>query len=227
MNSNKIAKELSTVQDRLNPKLWLGSTLKSDVRKKLLEIAIAFKEFVGVELEVSDCVIVGSAANYNWSAHSDIDLHLVVNKTATPVERELYDSKKMIWSSQHEITINGIEVECYVETADVKAVSGGVYSIIENRWLSMPSSDVDDVSIQKINAVVREIDLLIKTALQSKNLERIKRTKRHIFRKRKKAIRKYGERAVFNLAFKVLRRNGTILELIETIHDLETKNLSL
>ena len=108
--SKKIAKELSTEHTTLNPELWNGTVLKSDVRKKLLEIAIAFKEFLRVNVNVVDCVIVGSAANYNWSEHSDIDLHLIVRSTASEVERELYDSKKMLWSNTHEIEINGIQL---------------------------------------------------------------------------------------------------------------------
>ena len=225
--SKKIAKELSTEHSTLNPELWNGTVLKSDVRKKLLEIAIAFKEFLKVNVNVVDCVIVGSAANYNWSEHSDIDLHLIVRSSASEVERELYDSKKLLWSNTHEIEINGFPVECYVETEDVRSVSGGVYSVVKNKWLRKPTTSTVEISVQKIESVARELDLLIKKAVDSNNLERLKRTKTYIFKKRKQQIRKHGERSVYNLAFKFLRRTGSIEKMLTRIHELETQSLSL
>jgi len=44
--------EVMTVNKKLNPVLWEGGSLKSEIREKLIEIAKVFQEFIGVELDV-------------------------------------------------------------------------------------------------------------------------------------------------------------------------------
>ena len=64
----------------LQPKIWIdgGSTMNPNVRKNLLEIAYQFIDSFGVDVIVSDIIVVGSIANYNWSEYSDVDLHILV-----------------------------------------------------------------------------------------------------------------------------------------------------
>jgi len=61
------ASDLVTVNRRLNPKIWNDTELDPAVRSKLIEIARAFQEFIGVELDVQDYTITGSNANYTWT----------------------------------------------------------------------------------------------------------------------------------------------------------------
>ena len=56
--------DLITVNRRLNPKIWEGDQLSPAVAEKLKEIAKAFEEFIGIELDVVDYTITGSNANY-------------------------------------------------------------------------------------------------------------------------------------------------------------------
>ena len=51
------AAEFVTVNKELNPKLWQGGRLDGKVRQKLLEIARAFVDFVGIDLDVKDYTI--------------------------------------------------------------------------------------------------------------------------------------------------------------------------
>ena len=67
-----------TVNSELNPKLWQGGRLDGKVRLKLLQIARAFVDFVGIDLDVKDYTITGSNANYTWSKYSDLDLHVII-----------------------------------------------------------------------------------------------------------------------------------------------------
>jgi predicted nucleotidyltransferase len=71
------------VKDELCPDIWEGqgesAKLKPNVRKKLLQIAELFREFVGVNFFVDDIVLMGSLVNYNWSKFSDADLHIIVD----------------------------------------------------------------------------------------------------------------------------------------------------
>ena len=66
--------------NRLNPKIWgRDEHLLPEVHEKLMAIAENFREFLGVgDLDVRDITISGSNAAYNYTPHSDIDLHLVV-----------------------------------------------------------------------------------------------------------------------------------------------------
>jgi hypothetical protein len=68
------------LQDELNPKIWESSDkMVPKVRERLLEIAYEFIEFLGVDVIISDVVMTGSLANYNWSQYSDVDLHLIAD----------------------------------------------------------------------------------------------------------------------------------------------------
>ena len=52
-----------TVNRRLNPRLWHNDQLDAQVRSKLMDIARAFEEFIGIDLTVKDYTITGSNAN--------------------------------------------------------------------------------------------------------------------------------------------------------------------
>ena len=79
--------QLVTVNRRLNPKLWHNGDLDLEVSAKLQDIAEAFEKFIGIDLPVIDYTITGSNANYTWTEHSDLDLHLIVKGTVTDAER--------------------------------------------------------------------------------------------------------------------------------------------
>jgi len=125
--------------NRLNPRLWSSDEhLHPEVRKKLLEIAADFQEFLGIDaLEVEDITISGSNAAYSYTPHSDIDLHLVVRKPemADQVYQELFNAKKYQYNDLHNIRIRGADVELYVQSADETPVSLGEYSIAQDQWL--------------------------------------------------------------------------------------------
>ena len=61
------ASEFVTVNKQLNPKIWPEGKLDPEVRDKLIKIAQAFEEFLGVDLPVKDYTITGSNANYTWT----------------------------------------------------------------------------------------------------------------------------------------------------------------
>lgn len=221
------ASEFVTVNRRLNPKIWQDNKLDPQVREKLIKIARAFEEFIGVDLPVKDYTITGSNANYTWTEHSDLDLHLIIPGKATDSARELYTSKKTLWGDQHDITIRGLPVECYVQGEDEPHHSTGVYSIVQNKWLVVPKKikpDIDDASVSaKCDNLVR----VARSAIQTDDLERLRTVKDKITKMRKAGLERAGEWSVENLCFKTLRNLGLIDDLTERIRELEDQELSL
>ena len=221
------ARDIVTVNRRLNPKIWDGDTLKPEVADKLKQIAEAFEEFIGVDIKVIDYTVTGSNANYTWTAHSDLELHLIIPGKASDEERELFSAKKSLWSEQHDITIKGLPVECYVQGEDEPHHSTGVYSIVRNEWLVTPKKvkpKIDDSAIEaKKDALLR----LAESALLSKDLDQLRAVKDKITQMRKAGLERAGEWSVENLVFKILRNLGIIDQVSNLIRELEDAELSL
>jgi len=219
--------DIITVNRRLNPKIWDGDQLDPTVAAKLKEIAAAFEEFIGIDLNVVDYTITGSNANYTWTEHSDLDLHLIVAGEVGEGARELFNAKKALWGEQHNITIKGLPVECYVQGQEEEHHSTGVYSIADSQWLVEPKKikpEVDDSAVEaKKDSVIHDIE----TALLSKDLTRLRAVKEKITKMRKAGLERAGEWSVENLVFKILRNLGLIDEIADKIRELEDQELSL
>ena len=219
--------DIITVNRHLNPRLWNDGKMDLQVIDKLKEIAGAFEEFIGIDLNVVDVTVTGSNANYTWTEHSDLDLHLIVKGLPGEGARELFNAKKALWSEQHNITIKGLPVECYVQGQDEKHHSTGVYSIINQEWLVKPKKikpTVDDAAVElKKDSMIHDIE----SALLSKDLNNLRAVKEKISKMRKAGLERAGEWSVENLVFKVLRNLGLIDEISEKIQELEDQELSL
>ena len=216
-----------TVNRTLNPKIWKGNELDPQVISKLKDIAEAFEEFVGIDLDVVDYTITGSNANYTWTEYSDLDLHLIIPGTPTDEQRELFNAKKALWAEQHTITIKGLPVETYIQGQDEPHHSTGVYSIVRDQWLTKPKKikpRVNDAAVEaKKDSVMRELE----AAMLSKDLEKLRAVKEKITKMRKAGLERAGEWSVENLVFKILRNLGMIDQLTEKIRELEDQELSL
>jgi hypothetical protein len=219
--------DIVTVNKRLNPKIWDDDRLSVEVAAKLEDIARAFEEFIGIDLDVVDYTITGSNANYTWTDYSDLDLHLIIPGTPSAEQRELFNAKKALWAEQHTITIKGLPVECYVQGEDEPHHSTGVYSLSKDTWIVEPKKikpQVDDSAIEaKKDAILAQIE----QALLSKDLDRLRTVKDKITQMRKAGLERAGEWSVENLVFKILRNLGLIDQITEKIRELEDSELSL
>ena len=215
------------VNRRLNPKIWENDDLKPEVKQSLVKIAQAFEKFLGVDLDVVDYTITGSNANYTWTAFSDLDLHLIIPGTPTDEQRELFTAKKALWGEQHDISIKGLPVECYVQGQDEPHHSTGVYSIKNDSWTVMPKKvkpKIDDASVEaKKDGILRDIE----SALLGRDLEKLRTVKDKITQMRKAGLERAGEWSVENLVFKILRNLGLIDQITDKIRELEDQELSL
>lgn len=221
------SKNYVTVNTKLNPKLWEGDQLRPEVKSKLVEIARAFEDFIGVDIKVIDYTVTGSNANYTWTEYSDLDLHLIVPGTPSEEERELFSAKKSLWAEQRDITIRGLPVECYVQGEDEPHHSTGVYSLSQEKWLVIPKKVKPQVNDSSVEAKKDAVLAAVEQALISKDLNKLRSVKDKITQMRKAGLERAGEWSVENLVFKILRNLGLIDQITNKIRELEDQELSL
>ena len=210
----------------LNPALWAGDKLLPEVRRKLIQIAEHFEEFLNFpDLQLRDITISGSNASYGYSEFSDIDLHLVVENAVH--DEELFTAKKNQYNFTYDIKLHGIPVELYVQDSRQTHHSAGIYSVMRNKWISEPTSAAPKVDPKEIKSKARNYAGQINQALRSDNLEKCKQTMDELRRLRKAGLEANGEHSVENLAFKLLRARGQIDKLRKYINKLESAELSL
>lgn len=209
----------------LNPILWDNNRLLPEVRVKLLEIARHFALYLNVpRLYLKDVTLSGSSAGYNYSEYSDIDLHLVVNKLES---EELFTAKKNLYNSQHDLHIQGIPVELYVQPADQPHHSAGIYSVLDDKWITEPVHEEPTIDPKEIKSKARNYSAKINLAIRSKDIDKCRDTMDELKRLRKAGLEAGGEQSVENLAFKFLRARGRIDVLRKYITKLESAKLSL
>ena len=218
--------------DRLNPRLWNDREhLRPEVKAKLMQVAQDFQEFLGVpDLDVKDITISGSNAAFNYTPGSDIDLHLVIdvpNVAHDEVYRELFNAKKYQYNDEHDIRIRGADVELYAQDSAQPHHSQGIYSILNDAWVSVPKrtrAEIDDVSTRsKFEDLAARIDEVIK----SQDLGRMDSLMKKIKTMRQTGLEQQGEFGSDNLAFKLLRNNGYIKRLIDAKQAARDQELSL
>jgi hypothetical protein len=228
------------LQDELNPKIWESSDkMSSKVRDRLLEIAYQFIEFLGVDVIISDVVMTGSLANYNWSQYSDVDLHLIADfeqfsEKELPLYEELFKLKKTLFNDKHNIKIYGYDVELYVQN-DVEAhFSSGEYSVLFDEWKNKPKKEdveIDTALIKtKSEHWMKIIDEVIddsKEKSMESGVDSISKVKDKLKKYRTAGLENGGEMSDENLVFKVLRRNGYIQKLFDFQNEYQDKKLSL
>ena len=229
MRFNELSAEPIPYHNELNPILWQDNELKTEIRYKLLFIAKHFAQFLNVpKLNLTDITISGSNAAYGYSDSSDLDLHLIVNMpTDRPELVELYDAKKNQYNSKYDINLKGIPVELYVQSSTQPHASAGIYSILNDRWISEPKYGPPKVSEQEVKSKARNYAGKINQALKSDDLDLVKETMDDLRRLRQAGLEQGGEFSIENLAFKLLRARGQIDKLRRHIDQLQSAALSL
>lgn len=227
-------------QNELNQKIWGDDgQMKKKVRDRLIEITNEFVDFIDLDIIVSDIIMTGSLANYNWSEYSDVDLHLIVDfkqfsETILPLYEDLFKLKKTIFNEKHNITIYGYDVELYVQNEQESHFSSGIYSVLNDEWINKPtrkSTKIDTALIEnKVQQWMKSIDNLLEN-LKGESIDVInqymKKFKEKLKKYRSSGLEKGGENSDENLVFKSLRRNGYIQKLFDFENRLIDKKLSI
>jgi hypothetical protein len=231
----KFLRESLTLQyhSELNPKFWVNIFLKEEVRKKLLEISKEWLKFAEIpNSAVKDIVFTGGNANYNYTEDSDLDVHIILDKSKIPncSDEEYFKDKKLIWSLTHDISVYGAEVEVYAQLGEVNIPKNqGVYSLKTGKWVVKPENleldfEHDDLLKKKIDDAVYQIDHALENTTDTKAAEKLLEKFQKL---RKHAIAKSGEFTQDNLVFKELRNRGYIDKIREFILKITDKKLSI
>lgn len=215
-----------TTQRTLNPKLWNDDELRPKLRAGFLKIANEFYKFLDVDAPVKDIIIIGSSANYNWTKHSDIDLHVVINYGQVGdnlhLVKNYMHAKKSIWNENYPLKFKGMNIELYAQDVNEKLHSTvASYSLMHDKWLTKPTADIvsiDDAIIQqKAEPYEYEIDSLKASDPQiEQKIQSIKNRLRHL---RQTGLDAEGEYSIENMAYKHLRNKG----YLERLKRLEQK----
>jgi hypothetical protein len=243
MNNSEILKSFET-QDVLNSKIWDKEGKKYEmnpsVREKLLEVSNLFIDFLGIDILITDIIMIGSLTNYNWSKYSDVDLHIVLNYSQFPENTkdlyvEFFDLKKIIFNQKHNIKLFGYDVECFVQDESGVTFSSGVYSILYDMWVNEPKKgEMKSVDMNLIKEKSKQWMKIIDGVVDNIKDESPDEIK-SIVKKYKEKLKKFrncglengGEMSLENLVFKLLRRNGYIEKLYDIPTEIIDKKLSM
>lgn len=240
---NKFQKILNSfsVKETLNPKIWENpknpnkSSMTPKVRNGLLRIAEKFIDYLGEDVFVDDIVLTGSLANFNWSEYSDFDLHVIVDlgqyEEESELYKELFDLKKQVFNEKHNIKIFGFDVELYAQDNQEPHFASGVYSVMNNEWVSKPTkfkNEIDkSVLEKKIKNWTDKIDNVLDSEDTNDDVKQLEQVRKKLKDYRKSGLEKDGELSYENLVFKFLRRSGHIRKLFDSANQAVDKELSI
>ena len=212
----------------LNPKLWDHDRLKPEVRGALLRMAEDFIDFVAVPFDVEDIVITGGNVNFTYTAHSDIDLHIIADFSSVQCEREvaeLFDSKRLLYKRRYDLEIHGVPVELYIEDNRMPARSAGLFSVADDQWLARPQKTVPKYDHVELDHMLSVWTKILQRATMTGDLQICRRAVQLLRTYRKRGLATAaGEFSIPNLVYKSLRNDRAIdgiTRLIDRLHDQE------
>jgi hypothetical protein len=223
----------------LCPKIWNDDKMDPEIRKRLLGIAEDFWSSLKLEVPIMDIQLTGSLANFNWNSDSDLDVHIIIDFAQIDQNLELVrkalDGQRFMWNLRHPVILRGHDVECYVQHKDEQHIASGLFSILRDRWIIVPSwkkPEFDQKDVDEKMRVIKSEVKMVKQKVRSTSRKDIEylylydyldRLKKKIMSDRKEGLAKEGEFAVENLVFKELRRDGTIEEIIDLLSEIYSK----
>jgi predicted nucleotidyltransferase len=217
--------------DILNPAIWDNNKLNPEIKEKLLQIGKDFYADTETDAPLKDILFVGSLANYNWSDTSDFDVHVVidfkdVDENVELVEK-LVNALKSKWNDEHDIHLKGHNVEVYIQDVTKENRSTGVYSLMQDKWLSEPQKENIQIDKEKIQEKYNDTVRKINSAIKAQDINKLKAIVKDVYDMRQAGLDKSGELSTENLVFKILRNRNYIEKLKQEIINLYDKKQSL
>ena len=202
------------------------------------EIVNDFLNDLELGIPVVDIRLTGSLANYNWSRFSDIDLHIVTDfdkiDENSEILRKLFRAITTIWNDNHNIKINDHEVELYIEDDSEEHISTGIYSVLNDEWMSKPTRQnftIDIAAVKRKAENMQERINFVEDAIEEGDYEEAysmsKKLKEKVRNMRSSGLAEGGEYSTKNLVFKVLRREGELDRLSMLKHQAYDKSKTI
>ena len=142
-------------QKGLHPSFWKDETFDPSVRTKLLQIAHDFYADLKVISPIDDIQLTGSLANYNWTEHSDLDVHVIMDLSIINPDLDLVKTAlhglKNSWNERHPVNIYGFDVELYAQDTNQLHLASGLYSLLKNEWIREPEFNPPTVDPKDVN----------------------------------------------------------------------------
>lgn len=215
---------------QLNPAIWSGLVLNKEIKDKLIQVANDFYKDTKLTAPLVDILFVGSLSNYNWSNHSDFDIHLVINfkniNSDTEMVEKYVNQLKSAWNKDHDIHINGYNVEVFIQDVNKQNRSSGVYSLLSGNWISKPKYENFSVDNNLIQNKYVDVVYKINSAIKESNLELLKTTLKDVYDMRQAGLDRGGELSTENLVFKILRSRGHLEKIKNAITSTYDRQIS-
>jgi len=217
--------------DILNPAIWDNNKLNPEIKEKLLQIGKDFYADTETDAPLKDILFVGSLANYNWSDTSDFDVHVVIDfkdvDGNVELVEKLVNALKSKWNDEHDIHLKGHNVEVYIQDVTKENRSTGVYSLMQDKWLSEPQKENIQIDKEKIQEKYNDTVRKINSAIKAQDINKLKSIVKDVYDMRQAGLDKSGELSTENLVFKILRNRNYIEKLKQEIINLYDKKQSL
>lgn len=218
------------MQKELNPKIWEDKKLREEVRETIIDIVSEFMDNLIIPVEILDVRVVGSNASYNYTEHSDLDVHIISNLelvgSPTEIVQALYNSERSNFNRTHNIKIKGIEVELYVEDVNSAVTSNGIYSVIDDVWIKEPQI-IEERSVKIDKNELQDLVDSVQSVLDDGDSDDIKDCINMLYLMRKDSIATDGEYGVGNLLFKEIRNRGLLNALKDKYNEMISDELTL
>ena len=219
----------------LNFKFWkVDKTLRPEVRNQLKKIAMFWASNSNIPPRaIKDIVLTGGNASYFYNDKSDLDLHLIVDKSKISDCPELLDdylrAQKKLWALEHDVKIYDVPVEVYAEDIDDKTPAGQArYSVKTNKWIQEPNENPNPIITREIKAKVTSIGNFINDLIRDNVKPEILRDyKEKLYDMRSTALRSDNEYSFDALVFKSIRNKGYLNKIDTYIRSNTDEMLSL
>jgi hypothetical protein len=204
--------------------------MKEEVRHRLFKIAYLLIESMienDIPLSISDILLIGSNAAYNYTEYSDLDLHILVDKSVVEDQElltYLYNYIKTDFNNKYDISIYGHEVEVYLQGLDEENAAAGVYSILKDEWVKFPEQPEEERSI-----TIEDKEIFKNWENRYNNLldHEIDTFVQDLYKLRKSSLKSEGEFSDGNLVFKEFRNRGYLKDLKDRKNKIKSNELTL
>jgi predicted nucleotidyltransferase len=231
--ARRVDEEIVKIYNRtLCPKLWTeNKKLKPEIRNSLLKLSQEFYSQLELKGDIQDIYMLGSAASYNWTDKSDIDLHILIDIAEHPMHPE-YAEKMMKnisgkWNLEHDVKIKGHKVEIYIQDVREKNRSSAIYSIMSDEWIKEPFPEKIQVDRQEIQDKYTIWKNKIEDALKQENKDLLKSILKQLKDYRELGLGSGGDLSSENIVFKILRHRGYLKRIKDCFNNLYDRGFSI